>query len=172
MKFALVLIAASLQVGGHGAQAALQPFTLTLGVEEPLANGYQTGEGTLMLKTGSKIYLTIKTTNTSKHEISCQVIADYMTGLDPSYEYEVRDSQGKPVRKHVIEHTELASRSFQGLGCRLKPGESSTNGGNDITRLYDLSRPGTYTIQVSRPVSGNSKDGIVKSNTLRLTITE
>ncbi len=172
MKFLLVLIGASVLLADHVVQAASQPFTLTLGVEAPLASGYQTSDGILVLKTGVKIYLTIKTKNTSKHEIGCEVIADYMVGLDPNYEYDVRDSQGKPVREHVIEHKELAGRAVQGLGCRLKPGESSTQGGNDITRLYDLSQPGSYTIQVSRPASDDPKDGIVKSNILRLSITE
>jgi hypothetical protein len=172
VNFVLVLIGASVLLAGHVVQAGSQPFTLTLGVEEPLVSGYQTSDGILVLKTGAKIYLTIKTTNTSKHEIGCEVIADYMIGLDPRYEYDVRDSQGKPVREHLIEHKELAGRAVQGLGCKLKPGESSTQGGNDITRLYDLSQPGKYTIQVSRPASDNPTDGVVKSNTLRLSITE
>jgi hypothetical protein len=54
---------------------------------------------------------------------------------------------------------------------KLKPGEAQA-GTATITRLYDLSRPGNYTIQVSQPLSDNPEDGVVKSNTITVTVTE
>jgi len=169
----VLLLAASCGLSAVGqTQAASQPFTLTLGVEGEFINGHEPTEGSHVVKTGSNIYLTIKKTNTSKHKMGCGRVANRMTGLDPAYEYDVRNGNGNPVGKHVINHMELGSRDFQGLGCEFRPGESSTSGGNEITRLYDLSQPGEYSIQVSQPVTGKPKAEVVKSNTITVTVTK
>jgi len=52
----------------------------------------------------------------------------------------------------------------------LKAGTSITDEIN-LNRLDDFSRPGQYTIQVSRPVSENPKDGVVKSNEIHVSVT-
>jgi hypothetical protein len=44
-------------------------------------------------------------------------------------------------------------------------------GTSDIGRLYDMSRPGKYHVQVSRRASENEKDGVVESNKIRVTVT-
>ncbi len=54
----------------------------------------------------------------------------------------------------------------------LKPGESMDINGDYLSRLYDLSQPGEYMVQLSRTVSGDPKDGVVKSNTIALSITD
>jgi hypothetical protein len=43
--------------------------------------------------------------------------------------------------------------------------------GDFISRLYDLSQPGDYTIQLSRAVSDDPKNGVVKSNVITVTVT-
>ena len=40
-----------------------------------------------------------------------------------------------------------------------------------IGRLHDLIQSGRHTIQLSRIVSADSKDGVVKSNTITVTVT-
>jgi hypothetical protein len=40
-----------------------------------------------------------------------------------------------------------------------------------VSRLHDMSRPGQYVIQVSRYVSDNLKDGVLKSNIITVTVT-
>ena len=168
----LLLVAGCALFALGQAQANSQPFTLTLGVEGNFFNWYQPSEGSHVVKTGSKIYLTIKKTNTSKGNLGCDRLTNSMTNLDPAYEYDVRHHNGNPVVKHVINHLELASTDLHGLGCEFKPGESSTSGGNEITRLYDISQPGEYAVQVSQPTSDKPDATAVKSNTLTLTVTD
>jgi len=154
------------------AQDASQPFSLRLGVEGMLLHGSQPTEGSHVVKTGSDIYLRVVKTNTSQHSLSCERDADYVTNLDRAYKYDVRYVSGNPVGKHVINGEAFTVGAFQGIGCTFKPGESSTSGGNVITRLYDLSQPGDYTIQVSQPVSSDPNADVVKSNTLEITVSD
>jgi len=37
--------------------------------------------------------------------------------------------------------------------------------------LFDMSKPGTYTVQVSRGISSDEKKGAVKSNQITITVT-
>jgi hypothetical protein len=92
----------------------------------------------------------------------------YFQGTDASYQAEVRDGKGNlakreesgpggPVSGHWQRHT-------------LKPGESA----DSLTKVsgeYDMSRSGQYVIQLSRPISANPDDGVVKSNKITVTVT-
>jgi hypothetical protein len=49
------------------------------------------------------------------------------------------------------------------------PGESAGSSVT-LTKLYDLGRPGVYTIQIWQPVSDNPTDGVVKSNIITVTV--
>ena len=51
----------------------------------------------------------------------------------------------------------------------LKPGESVSNITN-VARWPDFSKPGEYVIQVSRHVNDDEKQGVVKSNTITITV--
>jgi len=139
-------------------QSVSLPFTLTISAEEPV------------VKAGSDLYIKVQMANTSKHDIDCTVADNGMLGMDVKYHYDVRDSSGNPVAENKMNHPELAPGHFR--LCTLKPGENATSGGNLITKLYNLSRPGKYLIQVSRAVSRNPKDGLVKSNTITVTVTQ
>ena len=50
----------------------------------------------------------------------------------------------------------------------LTPGQSF-EAGTLIPEGYDLA-PGTYEVQLSRRVSSNPKDGVVKSNTIKVIV--
>jgi len=146
-------------------ERATPPFTLRI-------DAYSAGTAAdhLVVKAGAEVGIDIVKTNTSKHEEDCVAIHNNMTGLDDKYQFDVRDSGGNPVDKRGIEHPEPLITPPG--SCTLKPGESQASGGNTITRLFNLSRPANYTIQVSQPVSDNPEDGVVKSNTITVTITE
>jgi len=140
----------------HGvASSPKQPaFSITIGMEKP------------SLKAGSDVWIKITLTNTSDHDIDCS--SAYVNGVDRRYQYDVRDNTGLSMQKKT-EHPELVPGSIQ--LCTLKPGESTTEESR-ISWLHDLSRPGKYTVQVSRGVSDNEKDGVVKSNTTAVTVAE
>jgi hypothetical protein len=92
--------------------------------------------------------------------------------MDAGYDEEVRDSKGNLAK----------SKSPPRLGADdpvvanslrikvLKPGESSgsiTGVGPD----FDISQPGEYVIQLSKRISENPRDGVVKSNKITITVT-
>jgi len=110
----------------------------------------------------------IHLTNSSKRDLDASANISGLTGVDPNYLYDVRDSGGNLVPKRVYEHPELATG--HAVFRTVKAGESITNVQN-LSRLYDISQPGKYVIQVRRGVPGKAKDGAVESNKITLTIT-
>jgi hypothetical protein len=118
---------------------------------------------------GSDVHVKIEMKDVSNHDVDCTGAPS--NGLDRAYQYEVRDDRGRLVPKIVKKHPEIGE-TFSTWPCRLKPGETATAAGGLISRLYDMSRPGQYTIQVSRSISDNPKDGVVKSNKITITVTE
>jgi len=100
---------------------------------------------------GDPVDLIVVMTNISDHDVDCTVNAS--NALDRSYTYDVTDGEGKLVPK--IEKKYHGGSSV--WPCVLKPGQSDTPGGGRISVLYDFSRPGKYTIQVSRPIGGDDQ---------------
>jgi hypothetical protein len=140
-----------------------------------------------VVSAGSPVELSITRTNTSDHDI---VIEEDMNGVAVwmAYRVEVRYENGS-----MAPHTELGRRQYQGrgtgavhrieddvtpdgammrfniIGVPMKAGES-VPGLLNVSKLYDLSKPGKYTIQVSR----SAEDGVhatVESNTVTVTVT-
>jgi hypothetical protein len=138
------------------AQIKSPPFVITLSADKPAVTA------------GSDVYLSVRITNTSNHDVNCSAIPS--EGIDLAYKYNIRRISGEPVAK-IVSHF---PRSFSVLPpCTLKPKEfDESKGGIIISRLYDMSSPGTYIIQVLRPIanSGNPKYGFVKSNELTITV--
>jgi hypothetical protein len=143
------------------------PFVLTISVEDPAS---QTGTDSYTVKAGSEIFIKVQLKNTSKHNLSLDYDADPRTGVGFSHQYEVRDSSGSPAQKRPISHPETGSTGHGWPARILKPGESMDINGDRISRLYDLSQPGKYTIQLSRIASVDAKDDVVKSNTITVTV--
>ena len=94
------------------------------------------------------------------------------TNVDFFNYYDVRDSSGKSATKRKIDHPEIGSTGHGWPPRPLKPGASMDVADDQITGLYDLSEPREWTIQVSRAVHDDPKDGLVKSNVIKVTVTE
>jgi hypothetical protein len=118
-----------------------------------------------VVRAGMPVEIRIRMTNRSDREIV--PLAFYSLGADIAYKYEVRDKSGKHVANKTIFHPIYAS----GFDRSLKRGESADEESSLVSDVRDMSAPGQYTIQVSRTVSENPKDGIVRSNTITVTVT-
>jgi hypothetical protein len=150
-----MLIAMSPVVAPGENHAAKQPFTLVIRAQEPT------------VKAGSGVSINVHLTNTSNRDLDASANISDMTRVDPNYLFDVRDSSGKSVPRRVYQHPELATG--HAIFRTIKPGEDVTDV-EDVSRLYDLTHPGKYVIQVSRRISDNEKDGVVQSNAITITV--
>jgi len=147
------------------AQVAPPPFSLTLSSSEKV------------IKAGSEARLEIVLKNTSNHEFSITK-SNAEDRAESHYRIDVRDSKGRPVPDTEYAHTvwNLNSKPttqfvFSEVVHTLKPGESLTDV-VVITKLYELSRPGKYTIRISREISRELGKGTVKSSPFTITVTK
>jgi|SRR5882762_1666120 len=132
-----------------------QPLSLSIAAVE------QTG------RLGSEVRLRTKLTNISNH-----VLTFFDTDPDCDYLAEVRDENGNLARP--TDH-KLLLKCNNGLAdgrkilVTLKPQESR----DDeilLNRLYQLTRPGNYSVQVSRAIPKELGGGATKSNTITIKI--
>ena len=100
------------------------------------------------------LYLGIVMTNTSGHDIACD--SYWYDNLNKNFRYDVVYEDGQPAEK-IVRKTPSSTHP-----CLIGPGESRSSDGL-ISRGFDFSRPGKYTIQVSRPVWGDDQ----RPNTLQ-----
>jgi hypothetical protein len=115
---------------------------------------------------GSDVSIKVSLTNTSDKDV--YEGAMYKIGnLDSTFRFEVRDEHGKLVPKRTYPHPELATGSVKFR--TIARGETYTQD-QLVSALYDMRKPGKYTIQVSRRISDNPKDDI-KSNIITITVT-
>jgi hypothetical protein len=135
---------------------AKPPFTLVLTAKEP------------KVSLGADVWVKIVWTNTSKVELNDNLYRD-QSGLDFNYILDFRDSDGHPVTK--APHNSHIGRTFSAQFGTLKPGVSEDDD-IDLSRLYKLSRPGNYTLQVSRRVPKGLGNGVIKSNKITITLTQ
>jgi hypothetical protein len=155
---AVLVVATILAIGALGqAPAAKQPFSLVLSTTN------------LTVKTKSPVPVTFQLTNTSEHEIPPGWWGQNSLGvIEQADVFDVRDGQGRPLVKR---QPDPKSDFIIGNGAvgGIPPGGSNSFT-QDFTRWYDLSQPGKYTIQASRPFSENGKKGVVTSNKLTITV--
>ena len=115
---------------------------------------------------GNDVSIKVSLTNTSDHDV--YEGAMYRLGnLDTSFQFEVRDEHGKMVPKRVYPHPELATGSVRFR--TISRGETYTQD-QLVSALYDMRKPGKYTIQVFRRDSDNPKNDI-KSNIVTVMVT-
>lgn len=168
-SFKLILLAvASAGVSAGVGQPVRSPFSLTISTP------------TTTVKSGSEVRINITMSNTSNQKIllfrakgddsgefnnDLQILDDKANSA-PVTEYR-RRLKGEPGRPGP--HGEPAPPLLSSdIGCSLEPGKSM----EEVivaNKLYDLSQPGKYSIQVSRFDLAYSKTW-VKSNTITLTV--
>jgi hypothetical protein len=138
------------------AQTPKVPFSITISTDNP------------EVRAGADVFIKIKMTNHSNHAVDCTRAPS--NGSDRAYEYDVRVLGGGATPKVIRPHPEIGE-TFSSWPCTLSPGESTTMDDTLISKLFDMSRPGTYSITVTRFISGNRKeDGLVKSNILKVMV--
>lgn len=118
------------------------------------------------VKAGSDVYIKIQMTNVSDHPVDCSSFV--VGGTDRRFRIDVRDSNGNPMRKKDF-HLEMMPGSVQ--ACSLQPGESTPARDDRISWANDLSQPGKYSVQVTRVVEKDEKNGSVKSNKIAIMVT-
>ncbi len=127
------------------------------------------------LRVGAELRLLVTVTNTSDRNISFITSPGLMPEDGFLYEISVRDSQGSPAPPSAYRRTmdkRIPTDYGSRFARRLKPGESFVDQVT-VTRFYDLSRPGNYTISVTRPMPPrqNLGNGSVTSNAVTVTVT-
>jgi hypothetical protein len=151
------------------ARAPEQPFLATIQAESP---AIRNGEERYTLKVGSELFITAHLTNLSQHNLSFGYDKDSRTGVTFPHRYEVRTRQGNAAPRRTISHPELGSTGHGWSDRVLKPGESMDISGDYVSRIYDLSQPGEYRIQLFQAISDDPKDGFVKSNAITVVVTK
>ena len=140
--------------------AAQGPFTVTISADAPV------------VKAGRPVIVNVTVTNTSKREIDASGSVNESLGMDTYNRYDIRDASGNSVDKAANKQAEPVVGGG-GMPIMIKPGESKLVSSDVVSTAYDLSRPGRYTIQLSRSASGRSKEEpTIKSNKITVTVTE
>jgi hypothetical protein len=131
------------------------------------------------VKAGAEVRLRILLTNLTDHQIQIGRLL-HPLGQENEYSFDVRDNQGRkvPLTRYGRAVNGTPDKGDEGQSCGdcsgfgqdLDPHEKVTDE-IVISKIYDLTKPGRYTIQVGRPhrVSRESET-IIKSNTITLTI--
>lgn len=140
-------------------------FALQLG---PSQDAIQPGEATW--KAGAPVFVIVTMMNDSKRTVHCSLTHP---GLD--YGMDVRDASGNavPPTEHFRQMKEALKSGFRmtarNILVTLEPHQTQQDT-IEVSFLYDLSRPGEYSIEVGREFHEVGKDP-VRSNRLKLTIT-
>jgi hypothetical protein len=127
------------------------------------------------LKAGADLRLRVTITNTSDREIGFIRSPGQIPEEGFRYEVEVHDAQGQsaPPSAYVqdLKKSPTITEEVSRYAAWLKPGESFVDD-LEITKFYDLHRPGKYTISVSReiPPRQNLGEGKVRSNSITVTV--
>ena len=148
-------------------EPANPPFTLTISYNQQNPN-LETVSGHVV-RAGAWVAFRIRKTNITDHEIIKLSDAPGAFG----YMYDVRDGSGNVVefKKHegLMMTSDGENRISGTKDMVLQPGESKSNF-ESLESLYEIDKPGTYTIQVSEHVSNDPASEVVKSNIITVTV--
>lgn len=159
-RFKSLMLATIVAVLGVGiSQAAKQPFSITIHAADRIVMG-------------SELRLQITLRNVSGRDIVLPKVAgDSQADLD--YVIEVRDMVGQSppdTERGQMIKGKSTSRLFKTIGfVGVKRGEKLQDQ-VVVDRVYDLSHPGQYTIQVTRDIPDDLGGGVAKSNTITVTV--
>ena len=131
------------------------PFSLTLSALTPSA------------EVGEQIELKIVMKNLTNHDLEYQLeVRNYQ---DRSNHYDVWNASGKKLGPMKKKYPQLGD-TFEAFPPHIvKPGGTETSG-ITITLLYDMTHPGTYTIQATRKISDEANAGVVRSNKITVSV--
>jgi hypothetical protein len=158
LPVAVVLFASQNSVGQTDAaqRPAKSPIAIAITVETPT------------VKAGTGVSIRASLTNNSDRPLDASGCYCGPSGLDSAFTWEVRDSSGHLASKRVYPHPEVATGSPI-LDRIIAPG-GDISGDQDVSRLYDMTKPGKYLIQASREVPKDMGGGVVKSNVVTVTV--
>ena len=173
----LLLVGASITVSGRSefskqTVAADPPFKLeiTANPDKEHSNVWDFANSAQTVgKAGSMIAVAIRKTNISDHEIDKRTHTDEFC----CYYYDVRDSRGNLVDLKKFDPQLIGDgRGGHLIGTQdnlLQPGESMIDR-DRVSDGYDMSQPGSYTIQVSGHITDDPRSDVVKSNIITVTV--
>jgi hypothetical protein len=165
LAIAAALGAAERQTGSASARGSA--YTLTIQAKQP------------EYKVGSEIWVEVAFKNVSNREIEITPRLEGLGNLELASHYyitDIRDQKGNPAQETELGQAARAdtgligsfTSSLGGHDDPLRPGESRPNEIH-LNKLYDLSKPGKYTVQVQfRDTNGPA----VKSNRITITVTK
>jgi hypothetical protein len=157
MKLWLTFILSGM-LTGHGLAQKLPtkpPFTLTVSTEP-----------TASLNTG--VWVKVHWTNTSDRALDSSANILDAQNVDPNFLFDLLDDSGRPVPRKVYRFPETSGHAEFGT---LKAGESITHDVN-LVRLFELKKPGKYSLQVSRLIPEGMGHGTIKSNIIMVNVTQ
>jgi hypothetical protein len=128
------------------------PFKIAIKAESPI------------VVAGSEVQIKVSLTNTSNQDVYEGAMYKDGIGLDSTFRFEVRDKNGKLVRKRIYPHEELRTGSVKFR--TISAGETYIQE-QVVSSLYDMRKPGKYTIQVWR----RNPDYDIKSDIVTITVT-
>jgi hypothetical protein len=131
------------------------------------ANSAQT-----VVKAGSMIVVAVRKTNISDHEIDKGSCVGDASGYRCGGHYDVWDSRGNLADPKKPRMSFIGGGPGHLIGTKdnvLQPGESNIDRGN-VSEAFDISKPGTYTIQLWQHVANDPRSDEVRSNIITVTV--
>ena len=130
-----------------------------------------TQPGTRVWNVGARIFVIVTMTNNSNRTL-------HLSLIDPAFEYRMTvqdDATGQPVPeteqyRNMKKSQKSHFQTSRLILVTLKPHASCADT-IDVSQLYDLNRPGEYSIQVERDKPTELGTGGVQSNVMNATIT-
>ena len=113
---------------------------------------------------GEDVVVDVSLTNTTNKDVEEGVMYKQGISLDSTFRFEVRDDRGKLVPKRTYPHEELRPGNihFRTIGAGQTLIQPQL-----VSALYDMRKPGKYTVQVWR----RNSDYEIKSNIVTVTVT-
>lgn len=127
------------------------------------------------LKAGAELVLRVTVKNTSDTSINFRRSPGLIPEEGSRYQIEVHDAQGHPAQPSksvlALKGKTVVDEFISNISYKLHPGQSFEDQVT-VTRYFDLSHPGKYTISVARPLEPlqNIGKGAVRSNTISITV--
>jgi hypothetical protein len=133
------------------------PFTITINAhQENVRPGEEIRVHIVLTNVSDQPLVVLMSPNPAEAELHYTVFVHDQSGKNAS-----ETDYGRRIRLRQLIGSDAATV--------LKPGEKLEEL-TVLTKVFDLSAPGEYEVQLSRPVSEDSKDGIVKSNKITVAV--